>query len=125
MKAKMKKIQLMLHHGEKEQFLQKLQEKGILHLEASEKNISEETEELIGKREKIIKAKEILSSYAPEDKEIDVLDSYELADNILQKTNELEKNNSIKESLKKDIKESSLRTLSVPTHLKKPPMHRL
>lgn len=103
MKARMKKIQLMLHHGEKDLFLQKLQDKGILHLETTDKHLTPETELLIEKKEQLLKSLNTLSSFVPEPHENVIDNAYEFSDKIQDLNSEIEKNVSLKESLQKEL----------------------
>lgn len=106
MKARMKKIQLMLHHGEKAIFLQKLQELGLVHLEMDEQNISPANEALITKRENLQKTMELLAKQH-ENEDAPSTDLLSDADEVVAKANELisalEKTDSELETLKKEL----------------------
>jgi V/A-type H+-transporting ATPase subunit I len=61
MKARMKKISLLLYHAEKDDFLANLQDLGLLHLEVDERVLDEKMDALLGKKEKLAKALEVLN----------------------------------------------------------------
>ena len=82
MKQIMKKIQLMLHHEEKEIFLHRLQELGILHLESDDQDVSPEVDELISQKDELVKAEQLLQEPSDKQNGIVVKNAYEFASKI-------------------------------------------
>ncbi|MCG8309862.1 MAG: V-type ATP synthase subunit I [Cytophagales bacterium] len=104
MKARMKKIQLLLHRGEKQKFLQDLQLMGIVHFETYEQRLTSKIEELVSDREKLLKAKSLLP--AGKNTILDAQytqDALELADKILDLDHERDQNNNALEALGKEL----------------------
>jgi V/A-type H+/Na+-transporting ATPase subunit I len=105
MKARMKKVQLILHHGEKEKFLNLLQEKGILHLEIDEQHVPDNLETLTAKRDKLMKAKSLVLAETEPGARANGSenDPYEISDKIHELVNEIDQNTSALETAEKSI----------------------
>jgi V/A-type H+/Na+-transporting ATPase subunit I len=105
MKARMKKVQLILHHVEKEKFLDALQEKGILHLEIDDQRPPTDLDTLVAKRDNLMKAKSLIPVVTevntPE--EVNDQNAYEIADKIQEIATEIDQNTNRLELLEKSI----------------------
>jgi V/A-type H+-transporting ATPase subunit I len=107
MKARMKKIQLILHHKEKELFLRSLQDLGLLHLEINELKTHPNIDPLKDKRERIQKALNIVGKSRDVENQVrasDDKEAYTIADQILEISTASEQLSSQIESLEKQIK---------------------
>ncbi len=105
MKAKMKKLSLILFHNEKKDFLDKLQDFGMLHLEVDNKKISEDCEALIEERETLQKVAAILKNNQPEvpvDRQKGI-STEEITEKVLSVNNKTDKNNQETETLRKEF----------------------
>ncbi len=105
MKARMKKVQLILHHVEKEKFLGALQEKGILHLEIDDQRPPTDLDTLVAKRDNLMKAKSLIPVVTEGSTPEIVKDqnAYEIADKIQEIATEIDQNTNRLELLEKSI----------------------
>ena len=105
MKARMNKVQLILHHGEKEKFLNALQEKGILHLEINAQHVSHSLETLMAQRDRLVKAKTLIPADSKHSPDAGATDhnAHEIAQEIQALDTEIDQNNSAVESIDKNI----------------------
>lgn len=104
MKARMKKIQLILHHGERDKFLLALQDLGIMHLEINEHHTPHQLEPLKEQRETLTKAIGFISATdATSNEQTSDKDAYQVAGEIHKISNTIDKISAQIEGVQKQI----------------------
>lgn len=110
MKAKMKKISLLVFYKEREEITEKLQELGVIHLE-TEKEEDEHLTYLLKEKEKYHEALEILKEAAedkdeevPQDQQLLSDDADRRRDHVLKLKKEIDQLNQLEDELQKEHK---------------------
>ena len=105
---KVKKLTLLLHHSEKEQFLSKLQSFGLMHLDINPAASSDAIIEVREQLSRIQKAEKLLAAFAEDQHAVKSTKNFESLEELLETVekvkDQLDHATSERELLKKDLK---------------------